>query len=44
MHAARFAQAQGRAVYALDIPASGNQAILAQGGCAIAPDLATLPL
>ncbi|MBL8160483.1 MAG: DNA-processing protein DprA [Anaerolineae bacterium] len=39
MHAARFAQAQGRAVYALDIAASGNQAILAQGGLPIAPDL-----
>jgi DNA processing protein len=31
MHAARFAFAQGRKVYTLDLPASGNQWLLANG-------------
>lgn len=31
MHAARFAKAQGRAVYTLDLPASGNRALIADG-------------
>jgi DNA processing protein len=31
MHAARFARAQGRALYALDCPASGNRALIADG-------------
>jgi DNA processing protein len=31
MHAARRALAQGRALYTLDLPASGNQALLAAG-------------
>jgi DNA processing protein len=31
MHAARFATAQGRPVYTFDHPATGNQALLAQG-------------
>lgn len=44
MHAARFALAQGRALYALDAPASGNQAILALGGRGIPADLSAVPL
>lgn len=32
MHAVRFAQAHGRAVYAPDLPASGNRQVLANGG------------
>lgn len=39
MHAARFAQKQGRRVYALDCGASGNQALLADGALPISPDL-----
>lgn len=43
MHAARFAKAQGRTVYAIDCPASGNQALIAAGATSIAPDLSNLP-
>jgi DNA processing protein len=32
MHAVRFAMAQGRAVYAPDLPRSGNRHVLANGG------------
>ena len=39
MHAARFAQKQGRRVYALDYGASGNQALLADGARPISADL-----
>lgn len=39
MHAARFAQKQGRRVYALDCGASGNQALLADGALPISADL-----
>jgi DNA processing protein len=39
MHAARFAYTQKRHLYALDISASGNQALLAHGAHPIAPDL-----
>jgi DNA processing protein len=35
MYAARAALAQGRALYALDVPASGNQALLAAGAVAL---------
>jgi DNA processing protein len=42
MHAARFAQRQGRPVYTLDLPASGNQALLAAGALPIAPDFQTI--
>lgn len=31
MHAARFAKAQGRRLYALDLPASGNRALITAG-------------
>lgn len=31
MHAARFAKAQGRAIYTLDLPASGNQHLITEG-------------
>ncbi len=31
MHAARFARLQGRRIWVLDLPASGNQALLADG-------------
>ncbi len=44
MHAARFAYAQKRHLYALNIPASGNQALLAHGAHAIAPDLSSFRL
>lgn len=39
MHAARFAQKQGRPVYALGCDASGNQALLANGALPITPEL-----
>lgn len=43
MHAARFARSQGRAVAALDIPASGNRQLIAEGAMPIGPqDLSTL--
>lgn len=42
MHAARFAAAQGRPVYALDLPASGNRALLAGGARPLDPDLKNL--
>ncbi len=38
MHAARFALAQGRKVYTPDLPASGNQWLLANGGQLLSPD------
>jgi DNA processing protein len=38
MHAARRALAQGRALYTLDLPASGNQALLAEGAGMIVPE------
>jgi DNA processing protein len=41
MHAARAAIAQGRKLYTFDLPASGNQQLLAEG--AIALDTACLP-
>ncbi|MCA9895680.1 MAG: DNA-processing protein DprA, partial [Anaerolineae bacterium] len=42
MHAARFAQLQGRPLYALDLPASGNQALIADGAVLLAADVANL--
>ncbi|MCA9884842.1 MAG: DNA-processing protein DprA [Anaerolineae bacterium] len=42
MHAARFAQLQGRSLYALDLPASGNQALIADGAVPLAADVANL--
>ncbi len=42
MHAARFARAQGRPVYALDLPASGNRALLADGARPLHRDLGEL--
>jgi DNA processing protein len=44
MHAARFALAQGRPLYAVDLPASGNQSLLAEGAEAIPPEVAQVPL
>jgi DNA processing protein len=38
LHAARFAQAQGRAVYAIDNGAPGNQQLLAGGAVPLPPD------
>ncbi len=42
MHAARFAREQGRPVYALDVAASGNRALLESGALPLAPDLQDL--
>lgn len=42
MYAARFARAQGRQVWALDLPASGNQALIASGALPIPRDLRLL--
>ena len=39
MHAARRAADQGRRVYTLDLPASGNRALLNSGATPITPDL-----
>jgi DNA processing protein len=39
MHAARFAKAQGRTVYALDIAASGNRALIESGALPFDADL-----
>lgn len=39
MHAARFARMQGRQVCALDLPASGNQALITSGAITIPRDL-----
>ncbi len=44
MHAARFAALQGRPIYTVDFPASGNQALLATGAGRIMTDLSDLPL
>ena len=44
MHAARFARAQGRPVYAVDCAASGNRALLADGAQPIGDDLRALLL
>jgi len=43
MHAARFASAQGRPIYTFDFPATGNQALLANGASALQTDLRELP-
>jgi DNA processing protein len=43
MHAARFAQAQGRPVYTFDCPLSGNQSLLHSGAIPLRPDLLELP-
>lgn len=37
MHAARFARAQGRRVFAVDLPASGNRALLNDGALPLPP-------
>lgn len=42
MHAARFAQAQGRPVYVVDNRASGNRALLANGALPLPDDLSNL--
>ncbi|MAU10395.1 MAG: hypothetical protein CL607_11275 [Anaerolineaceae bacterium] len=42
MHAARFAQAQGRPLFTLDLPASGNQALIEAGVMPLAPDIADI--
>jgi DNA processing protein len=42
MHAARFAQAQGRTVYTVGLSASGNQALLENGAHGLHPDLSNL--
>jgi len=38
MHAARFAFAQGRRVYAVDNGASGSRALIENGATAVPPD------
>jgi DNA processing protein len=38
MHAARFAQGQGRTIYTLDLPASGNRALIEAGAVVIDED------
>jgi DNA processing protein len=43
MHAARFASQQGRTLYALDFPASGNRALIEAGAIPLRPDLNELP-
>jgi DNA processing protein len=43
MHAARFAGLQRRRLYTLDLPASGNRALLANGATGIRLDLRDLP-
>jgi len=43
MYAARFAQAQGRMIYAVDLPASGNQQLIERGARIIPPDFKRLP-
>ncbi|MEP6986463.1 MAG: DNA-processing protein DprA [Chloroflexota bacterium] len=43
MYAARFASQQGRPVYTLDNPASGNQALIAAGATVLAKDFGQLP-
>jgi DNA processing protein len=43
MYAARFAKAQGRQVYVVDFPASGNRALIEAGAWVIRPDLRDLP-
>ncbi|MBZ0290507.1 MAG: DNA-protecting protein DprA [Anaerolineae bacterium] len=43
MHAARFAAAQGRAVYTFDSPATGNRHLLDNGAVRLRPDLGDLP-
>ncbi len=40
MHAARRAADQGRQVYTLDLPASGNRALIDSGAAILTPDLA----
>jgi DNA processing protein len=43
MYAARFASAQGRPVYVVDYPVSGNRALIEAGAGVIRPDLRELP-
>ncbi|MEO8610190.1 MAG: DNA-processing protein DprA [Chloroflexota bacterium] len=43
MHAARFAQAQGRVVYTFDSRATGNRQLLENGVTPLRPDLQDLP-
>jgi DNA processing protein len=44
MHAARFAYRQGRPVFTLDLPASGNQTLLENGALCLNTDLNNLDL
>ena len=44
MHAARFAHRQGRPVFTLDLPASGNQTLLENGALCLNTDLSNLDL
>ncbi|NWG17508.1 MAG: DNA-protecting protein DprA [Chloroflexi bacterium] len=43
MHAARFALAQGRAVYAVDIAASGNRALIEAGAGVLPAEMRKMP-
>jgi predicted Rossmann fold nucleotide-binding protein DprA/Smf involved in DNA uptake len=42
MYAARFARDQGRPIYALDLPASGNRELLSSGATALNLDLSNM--
>jgi DNA processing protein len=42
MHAARFAQAQGRPLYTLDLPTSGNQALIQAGAVPLSATIDSL--
>jgi DNA processing protein len=42
MHAARFARQQGKPVYVVDHPASGNQLLIQDGALKLSPDLQEL--
>jgi DNA processing protein len=44
MYAARRALAQGRALYTLDLPASGNQMLIREGARVLSPDHLVLPV
>lgn len=44
MHAGRFANLQGRKIYTLDLPASGNQALLNDGAVCISQNLSDFSL
>jgi hypothetical protein len=42
MHTTRFARQQGKPIYVVDHPASGNQQLLLDGALKLSPDLQEL--